>query len=96
MKINFAQPFRTLDGSVMVDEQGNEILFSKSIGNQIFQVPDKENPLATYELAKKIYTQTEPMDFSKTEIAIIKEKVKETFISGFAGQVLELILDSEK
>lgn len=96
MKINFAQPALNLDGTPIKDEKGNELIFSKQIGNFIFQTPDKENALASYELAKKIYNSTGEEEFTKAEVEKIKEKVKENFISGFAGQIFEIILEADK
>lgn len=95
MKINFAQPFLNLEGEPIKDDKGEQTLYSKQIGNLIFQSPDKENALSSYELAKKVYYCDDQTDFSKSEVEKIKEKIKEGFIAGFVGQVLELISASE-
>lgn len=95
MKINFAKPLTDLDGNPLKDNEGKDILFSKQIGNLIFQTQDKENPLATYELAKKVYYANGDVDFSTSEVEKIKTKVKEGFNAGFAGQALEIISNSD-
>lgn len=95
MKINFAQTLTDLEGNPIKDNEGKPILFSKQIGNLIFQTQDKDNPLSSYELAKKIYSSTCEVDFTTSEIEKIKGKIKEGFNVGFAGQALEIIASSD-
>lgn len=91
MKINLAVPVLNLDNQPIKDAKGDDMMFNKTIGNAVFQSPDKTNPLGSYELAKKIYNSTTEIDLSTSEVETLKEKVKEGFTVGFAGQVLEMI-----
>jgi len=91
MLINLSVPLCDLDGQPIKDQKGEEIIFSKQIGNLLFQAQDKDNPLQAYELAKKVYHSSGETDFSTSEVEKIKVKVKEGLVSGFAGQALEII-----
>lgn len=90
MKINLNQPFKDLDGNPVKDQKG-ELLMSKQLGNLIFQSQDKEDPLRSYELAKKIYYCEGEIEFTTSELSLMKSKIKEGFYAGFAGQLLEVM-----
>ena len=96
MKVNLAVPATNLEGQPFVDAKGEPTTISKQLGNAIFQTPDKEAPLASYELAKKVYHSEGEIDLTASEVEKIKAILKENFIAGFSGQVLELLSKSEK
>lgn len=97
MKINLNQQFKDLDGNILKDSRDeNQLPINKQIGNLIFQSQDKEDPLRSYELAKKIYYSEGETDYEVSEISIIKAKIKEGFFAGYAGQALEIIANADK
>lgn len=96
MKVNLSVVAVNLDGEAFKDQKGEPVLISKQIGNSLFQSQDKENALATYELAKKVYYADGPLDLTTSEIEKIKSLIKSEFIAGFAGQALEIIAKAEK
>jgi hypothetical protein len=96
MKVNLAVSPLTLDGLPFVDEAGKPLLFSKMIGNALFQSQAKEAFLETYELAKKIYSSEGEIELGVSEVEKIKANISEKFIAGVVGQILEILADAKK
>lgn len=96
MKVNLAVSPVTLDGLPFVDEAGKPILFSKIVGNALFQSTAKEAFLETYELAKKIYTSEGEIDLSLSEVEKVKANISEKFSIGVVGQLLEIFAEAKK
>lgn len=95
MKVNLFVPVLDLDGNEIKGQKGESLIISKQIGNSLYQNLDKEDPLASYELAKKVYHSTGEIDLTASELEKIKARIKENFIVGFTGQALEIIANAD-
>lgn len=73
---NLAIPVKDIEGNSMLDEKGNQLLLSKIIGNALFRVEEKEDPIRLYDLAKKIYYSENEIDLNQSDCQLILDKVK--------------------
>lgn len=89
-------PLKTLDGQVMkdnVDGKAVDATVKLAIVNAVLSPVQNEkgvDKVKKYELAKKIYASDE-VDLDEKEIAMIKERVGETFPPMIVGQIYELL-----
>ena len=97
MLVNVNQVLKTLDGQTMKDNdgQGNAIdaTVKMAIVNAVLSPVQKESGIdkvKKYELAKKVFNADE-VDLDEKEIALIKDRVGETFAPVIVGQVYELL-----
>lgn len=95
VKVNV--PLKTMDGQVMkdADGQGNAVdaTLRMAIVNAVLSPVQNENgveKVKKYELAKKVYANDE-VDLDEKEIALIKERVGETFAPIIVGQIYEIL-----
>ena len=97
MKINVDETLKTLDGQIMMDNDGKgnaiEATVKMAIVNAVLSPVDKESgvdKVKKYELAKKIYTSDE-VDLNEDDIKLIKDRVGEAFPPVIVGQIYELL-----
>src|SRR3972149_6799604 len=97
MKINFNQKLKGLDGELMKDEFGKEVLLSLPCINSLLATPQGETiepveKLLRFALAQKITKAKGPVDVTIEEVAKIKEltgKYMATLVMGSVWEILE-------
>ena len=97
MLVKVNQPLKTMDGQVMMDNDGQGKAIKATVKlamvNAILSPVQKEKgveKVKKYELAKKIYASDE-VDLNEDEIKLIKDRVGETFPPIVVGQIYELL-----
>jgi len=96
MLVTVNQVLKTLDGQVMKDNvDGNAVdaTVKMAIVNGLLSPVQKESgvdKVKKYELAKKVFNADE-VDLDETEIALIKDRVGETFAPIIVGQIYEIL-----
>jgi hypothetical protein len=93
MNVNLAIALTDIEGNKIQNENGEEMLLSKMVGNALFAAEEKEDPIRLYELAKKIYYSAGEIDLSKSDAELIKDKVKS---KGFTVLVLGPLYEALK
>jgi hypothetical protein len=93
MNVNLAIALTDIEGNKIQNEKGEEMLLSKMVGNALFAAEEKEDPIRLYELAKKVYYSAGEIDLSKSDVELIKDKVKS---KGFTVLVLGPLYEALK
>jgi len=93
MNVNLAIALTDIEGNKIKNENGEEMLLSKMVGNALFSAEEKEDPIRLYELAKKIYYSEGEIELGKSDADLIKEKVK---VKGFTVLVLGPLYEALK
>ena len=97
MKINVDEKLKTLDGQVMMDNDGKGNAIEASLKillvNAVLAPTEKElgvEKVKKYELAKMIFKGGE-VDLTAEDITLIKKQVGENFAPIVVGQVFEML-----
>jgi hypothetical protein len=93
MIVNLAIALTDIEGNKIKNENGEEMLLSKMVGNALFSAEEKDDPIRLYELAKKIYYSEADIELSKSDADLVKEKVK---AKGFTVLVLGPLYEALK
>jgi hypothetical protein len=93
MNVNLSIALTDIEGNKIKNENGEEMLLSKMVGNALFSAEEKEDPIRIYELAKKIYYSEGEIEVGKSDADLIKEKVK---AKGFTVLVLGPLYEALK
>lgn len=93
MIVNLAIALSDIEGNKIQNENGDQMLLSKMVGNALFSAEEKDDPIRLYELAKKIYYSEGDIEISKSDADLIKEKVK---AKGFTVLVLGPLYEALK
>lgn len=97
MKVDVTQVFKTMDGQVMIDNDGKgnavEATLRMAIVNAVLSPVERESGIEKakkYDLAMRVYKEDE-VDLKAEEITLIKERVGEVFPPLIVGQVFNLL-----
>lgn len=97
MKVDVTQVFKTMDGQVMIENDGKgnavEATLRMAIVNAVLSPVERESGIEKakkYDLAMRVYKEDE-VDLKAEEITLIKERVGEVFPPLIVGQVFNLL-----
>jgi len=93
MIVNLAIALTDIEGKNITNENGEDVMLSKMVGNALFSAEEKDDPIRLYELAKKIYYSEGDIELSKSDADLVKEKVK---AKGFTVLVLGPLYEALK
>lgn len=97
MKINVDEKLKTMDGQIMMDNDGKgnaiEASLKTLLVNAVLAPTEKElgvDKVRKYELAKMLFKGGE-VDLTAEDITLIKKQVGENFAPIVVGQVFEML-----